>query len=155
MLYLVKEIHWDGALSEEIIMDLMDKNQDLETIRLKEDVYFKMPNDFFKLLSERGVKVRPIAKRGRPKKYEEIEIKLIQKMLDNGTPPKEISDLLRIPLKSVYYLKKDSLKRGRRSKYSLDTKNKVKMLYAEGVSTAKISEDMNIPRRTIYDILKE
>jgi hypothetical protein len=107
------------------------------------------------VLSKLGVEVEPVVKSGRPKKYGELEVKLIQKMLKDGSNPGEISEKLNLPIKTVYYLKETPLRRGRKPKYTPETEEKVKRLYDEGLRVKKISEKLGIPLRTVYSIIKK
>ncbi len=75
-------------------------------------------------------------------------------MINKGKSPKEISEELQIPLKTVYYLKDTKLKRGRKPKYSKETEDEVKKLYSNGYSAKDISEKLKIPLRTVYCLLK-
>jgi hypothetical protein len=93
-------------------------------------------------------------KRGRPKKYGAKEAEIIHDMLIGGSTPKEISEKMNIPLKTVYYLKDTKLKRGRKPKYSKETEDKIKKLNIDGFSAKEISEKLNIPLRTVYCLIK-
>ena len=105
-------------------------------------------------LDELGVEVEPVLRRGRPKKYSSSDATKIQKMLDKGESPKEISKKLNLPVKTVYYLKNSSLKRGRKVKYTSEKAKEVKKLYGKGIPAKKISENLKIPLRTVYFLIK-
>ncbi len=75
-------------------------------------------------------------------------------MIDEGVSPKDISDELEIPLKTVYYLKGTKLKRGRKPKYSKETEEEIKRLRDEGLRAKDISEKLSIPLRTVYCLIK-
>ncbi|AXV37139.1 MAG: resolvase [Methanobacterium sp. BRmetb2] len=151
---MVEEVYLEEPLSSKLISQLLKENPNLKKIILPEEVYIKTSKQIFDELIKLDIVVSPRARRGRPKKYGELEVYLIQKMLDKGTSLVEISDILRIPLKSVYYLKKTDLKQGRRSKYSDETVNQIKKLYEDGIPVRQISKESKIPVRTIYDLLK-
>lgn len=148
------EIYVNKPLSSQVIMELLDKYPNLKKIKVPSSLYPRTSKKYLDALSELGIEVEPIIKRGRPKKYGDTEAKLIQKMLEEGSTPKEISDRLQIPLKTVYYLKDIKLKRGRKPKYSKETEEEVKRLHKEGFSAKDISEKLDIPLRTVYCLIK-
>ena len=148
------EIYVNKPLSSQVIMELLEKYPNLKKIKSPSSLYLRTSKKYLDALSELGIEVEPVIKRGRPKKYGETEAKLIQKMLNEGESPKEISDKLQIPLKTVYYLKDTKLKRGRKPKYSKETEDEVKKLNKNGLSAKDISEMLKIPLRTVYCLLK-
>ena len=135
-------------------MELLDKHPDVKKIKCPNSLYVRTSKKYLDALSELGIEVEPVMKRGRPKKYGEKEALKIHEMLVNGSSPKEISQKLDIPLKTVYYLKDTKLKRGRKPKYSKETEEEIKHLHDEGHSAKEISEKLNIPLRTIYFLIK-
>ncbi len=135
-------------------MELLEKYPELKKIKCPSSLYVRTSKKYLDALSELGIEVEPVIKRGRPKKYGETEPKIIQKMINKGKSPKEISEELQIPLKTVYYLKDTKLKRGRKPKYSKETEDEVKKLYSNGYSAKDISEKLKIPLRTVYCLLK-
>lgn len=102
---------------------------------------------------ELGVEVEPVKRMGRPKKYFN-EREKVQKLLDKGKSPDEISKILNIPIKTVYYLKTSKLRRGRKSNYPPKTDLKVKKLHKNGVPARDISKKLGIPLRTVYYFIK-
>lgn len=148
------EIYVNKPLSSQVIMELLDQYPDLKKIKCPSSLYLRTSKKYLDALSELGITVEPVNKRGRPKKYDETEAKLIQKMINEGKSPKEIADKLQIPLKTVYYLKNTKLKRGRKPKYSKETENEVKRLFRNGLSAKEISNKLKIPLRTVYCLLK-
>jgi len=153
VLFLVNEVYVSEQLSSRKIMELLDKYPDLEKIRCPQSLYLRISKKYLEALSELGIEVEPVTKIGRPKKYTE-ESEDVQKLLDEGKSPKEISEILKISLKTVYYLKNSKLKRGRKSKYPPETEDQVKKLYHDGVPTREISQNLEIPLRTVYYFLK-
>lgn len=135
-------------------MELLDKYPQLKKIKCPSSLYLRTSKKYLNALSDLGIEVEPVIKRGRPKKYGEKEGKIIQKMLKEGKSPKEIADKLEIPLKTVYYLKDTKLKRGRKPKYSKETEDEVKKLHKNGLSAKDISEKLKIPLRTVYCLIK-
>lgn len=135
-------------------MELLDKYPDIKKIKSPKSLYARTSKKYLDALSELGIEVEPVIKRGRPKKYGANEAIEIHDMLMEGFTPKEISKKQSIPLKTVYYLKDIELKRGRKPKYSKETENEVKKLHEEGFLANEISKKLNIPLRTIYNLIK-
>ncbi|MGB9937161.1 MAG: helix-turn-helix domain-containing protein [Methanobacterium sp.] len=148
------EVYVNKALSSQVIMKLLDKHPDIKKIKCPNSLYIRTSKKYLDALSEMGIEVEPVIKRGRPKKYGAKEAEKIHEMLNNGFSPKQISEELDIPLKTVYYLKDTKLKRGRKPKYSKETENEVKRLHADGFSAREISEKLDIPLRTVYCLIK-
>ena len=153
-IFLVETVYVNEQLSSRNIMELLDSNSDLEKITCPRSIYKRISKKYILALSELGIEVEPVLKRGRPKKYSLQDAGKIQTLLNQGVSPKEISKNLNIPIKTVYYLKNSSLKRGRKSKYSSEKAREVKRLYKKGIPAKKISENLNIPLRSIYLLLK-
>ncbi len=135
-------------------MEILEKYPDLKKIKCPSSLYLRTSKKYLDALSELGIEVEPVLKRGRPKKYGETEARIIQKMLNEGKSPKEIAEKLQMPLKTIYYLKDTKLKRGRKPKYPKETEDKVKKLYKNGLSAKDISKKLKIPLRTVYCLLK-
>jgi len=151
---LVREIYVNRPLTSHKIMEILDKNPELEKITCPPSIYRRMASRYIEALSRLGVKVEPVQRRGRPKKYDEKCLKKLEYMFKQGYTPNEISDTLKIPLKTVYYFNKSSLKKGRKNKYTSKTINKVQTLHDKGLSAREISDNLNIPLRSVYDLLK-
>jgi hypothetical protein len=149
-----KEIHVDKQLSFRKIMELLDLYPDLRKITCPSSLYARISLKYLQALNELGVVVEPVKKKGRPKKYTEEDVHNIKNMLLESKSPREIANILDIPVKTVYYLNDYQLKRGRKSKYDEHTTKKVKKLYNNGLSAKKISENMKIPLRSVYSLLK-
>ena len=149
-----REIYINRPLSSQVIMELLDKYPDLKKIKSPKSLYIRTSKKYLDALSKLGIEVEPVIKRGRPKKYGVNESEKVHDMLMEGFTPKEISEKLDIPLKTVYYLKDTELKRGRKPKYSKETENEVKKLHEEGFTPKEISEKLDIPLRTIYSLIK-
>lgn len=148
-------IHVNEPLTSRKIMELLETYPDLKKITCPVSLYNRTSPKYLEALEELGITVEARAGKGRPKKYSDKDAFLIKKMLNEGRSPKEISQEMQIPVKSVYYLNKDSkLKRGRKSKYSKNMYIKVKDLAKKGVPRKEISKKLNIPLRTVYHILK-
>ena len=140
-------------LSLRKIVELLEEYPDLERISCPQSIYLRIPKKYLEALLELGVEVEPIKRMGRPKKYFK-EREKVQKLLDKGKSPDEISKILNIPVKTVYYLKTSKLKRGRKSNYLPKTDLKVKKLHENGVPAKDISKKLGIPLRTVYYFIK-
>ena len=148
------EIYVKRALSSQVIMELLDRYPNLKKIKVPSSLYPRTSKKYLDALSELGIEVEPVINRGRPKKYGTSEAEQVQKMINEGISPKEISDRMEMPIKTVYYLKNTKLKRGRKPKYPKETEFEVKKLHNEGFSAKEISEKLNIPLRTVYCLIK-
>ncbi|MGO9386534.1 MAG: helix-turn-helix domain-containing protein [Methanobacterium sp.] len=149
------EVYINEPLSSRIIMEILEEHPNIKRIKCPTSLYLRTSKKYLDALHKLGVEVEPVIKSGRPKKYGESEVKLIQKMLKNGSNPSEISEKLRLPIKTVYYLKETPLKRGRKPKYTLETEEEIRRLHAEGLRVKEISERLGIPLRTVYSIIKK
>jgi hypothetical protein len=151
---LVEVLYVNEQLSSRKIIEVLDNNPDLEKITCPRSIYTRISKKYMDALSELGIEVEPVQKRGRPKKYSTNDSTTIQTMLDRGDSPKIISKKLNLPVKTVYYLKNSSLKRGRKVKYTSEKAREVKKLYSKGIPAKKISENLKIPLRTVYLLIK-
>lgn len=149
-----KEIYVNEQLSSRKIMEILEEHPNIKKIKCPSSLYLRTSPKYLDALSKLGIEIEPVLKRGRPKKYGEEEVEIIDKMLKGGSTPQEISNILNIPLKSVYHLKKNPLKRGRKRKYTPETEKEIKILYKEGFSARDISEKLKIPLRTVYALIK-
>ena len=151
---MAEEIYINEQLSSRKIMEVLDNNPDLVKITCPVSIYNRISKKYMKALNELGVKVEPVHRRGRPKKYDSNDATRIQNMLDIGESPKDIAKKLNLPIKTIYYLKNSSLKRGRKIKYTPERAKEVKKLYGKGIPAKKISENLKIPLRTVYLLIK-
>lgn len=150
-----QEIYINKPLSSQKIMEILDKNPELEKIKCPPSIYQRISPKYLEALSKLGVDVEAVSYKGRPKKYDEADIEKISVLKKKGLTFQEISDELGIPLKTIYYLNKTPLKKGRKVKYSSETIQEVKDLSDNGLSAREISKNLNIPLRTVYSLLKD
>ncbi len=148
------EIYVNKPLSFSRIMELLDQYPDLKKISCPPSLYSRISPKSLQALGELGVTVVSVEKKGRPKKYNKKDAENVQQLLKSGSTPKEIAEIMGIPLKTVYYLKGSRLKPGRKMKYDTLKVKKVKRLYKDGVPAKDISNDLKIPLRTVYSLLK-
>ncbi len=119
-------------------MEILEKHPHIKRIKCPTSLYLRTSKKYLDALSKLGVEVEPVLKSGRPKKYGESEVKVIQKMLKNGSNPSEISEKLHLPIKTVYYLNETPLKRGRKPKYTPETEVEIRRLHDEGLPVKEI-----------------
>ena len=152
----LEKVHINQPLTSRKIMEVLEKYPDLKKITCPVSLYKRTSPKYLDALKELGIEVEPVAYKGRPHKYDEKEIFEIKSLLKDGKTPKEISEKMKIPLKSVYYLNKDlKLKKGRKSKYAKGKHIKVREMAKKGLPRKQISEKLHIPLRTVYYILKK
>lgn len=151
---MVHELYVNHPLTSQKIMAILDNNPELEKITCPPSVHQRIPLKYIEALSRLGIKVEPVQKRGRPKKYGVRDQESVNEMIKKGHTPQEISDNLKIPLKTVYYFNKTPLKKGRKRKYSAETINKAHNMHKNGFSARYISDNLNIPLRSVYRLLK-
>ena len=123
-------------------MEILEEHPHIKRIKCPTSLYLRTSKKYLDALNELGVEVKPLLKIGRPKKYGELEVKLIGKMLKDGSTPREISEKLNLPIKTVYYLKETPLRRGRKPKYTPETEEKARRLHDEGLRVKEISETL-------------
>lgn len=149
-----KEIYVNQPLSSQKIMEILDKNPELEKIKCPPSIYQRIAPKYLEALSKLGVDVEAVSYKGRPTKYDEEDVEKISLLQKKGLSFQEISEKLCIPLKTIYYLNKTPLKKGRKKKYSSEIIQEVKDLSDNGLSAREISKNLNIPLRTVYSFMK-
>ena len=154
MVFFKDEIYVNKPLSFGRIMELLDQYPDLKKINCPPSLYSRISTKYLQALNELGVKVVPVEKKGRPKKYNDEEIEKVESLIKSGHTPRKIAENLQMPLKTVYYLKDSPLKRGRKNKYDPQQVQKVKNLYKNGFTAKEIASNLQIPIRTVYFLLK-
>ncbi len=151
-----EDIYVKQLLTSRKIMDLLDQYPNLKRIRCPYSLYKRTSPKYLEVLNELGVEVKPIKKRGRPRKYSDEQRNLVNKLLKEGKSPHQISGQIDIPLKTVYYLKKGiELKKGRKYKYDPKLRMEIKKMATKGYTAKEISQKFKVPLRTVYYILKK
>lgn len=152
----MEKVHINQPLTSRKIMEVLEKYPDLKKITCPTSLYKRTAPKYLDALNELGIEVEPLENKGRPKKYNKTDVFEIKNLLKEGKTPKEISQQMKIPLKSIYYLNKDlKLKKGPKSKYSKEIHLKARKMAKKGASRKEISEKLHIPLRTVYYILKK
>ncbi|MEJ8542568.1 DUF1699 family protein [Methanothermobacter wolfeii] len=153
---MAETIHVNQPLTSRRIIEILEKNPDLKKITCPVSLYHRTSRKYLDALEKLGVEVEPVKRMGRPRKYAEKDVKLVQSLLKEGKTPKQVSGITNLPLKTVYYLKGDmKLKRGKKRKYDKNTRLRVREMADRGVPARMISQKLGIPLRTVYYILKK
>lgn len=151
-----EDIYVNQSLTSKKIMELLDKNPNLKRIRCPYSLYKRTSPKYIDALKELGVRVEPVKKRGRPRKYGDQHRNQVNNLLREGKSPQQIAGQMKIPLKTVYYLKKGiELKKGRKYKYDDKLRTNIKKMARDGYPVKEISKKFKIPLRTVYYILKK
>ncbi|USG99568.1 DUF1699 family protein [Thermococcus argininiproducens] len=88
-----------------ILVKILEKAPNVKVIKCPPSLYPKVSKKIVKALSQMGIELVPANhSRGRPKKYDVSTLKLIEELIKKGKTPKEISEELGIPLRTVYYI---------------------------------------------------
>lgn len=149
----VTTIHITKTLSSSMIMDLMDRYENLEEITCPPSIYNRTSKRYLDALEHLDISVTKKYKWGAESKSNDLEF-YVKKLSDEGLTAKQISQKLDITLNRTYYLlrKGETEFNNRKSKHD---HAKIKQLKEDGYSAKEISEELDIPIRTVYDILKE
>src|SRR5688572_9717903 len=146
---MAETIHVNQPLTSRRIIEILEKNPDLKKITCPVSLYHRTSRKYLDALEKLGVEVEPVKRMGRPRKYAEKDVKLVQSLLKEGKTPKQVSGITNLPLKTVYYLKGDmKLKRGKKRKYDKNTRLRVREMADRGVPARMISQKLGIPLRT-------
>lgn len=155
---MVEEVHTSATPTFADIIKILEENQDLKKLTCPESVYNRISKKYLAALDEMGIEVEIQNHSGAKEKYQEDEREVIQLALD-GKKPKEISQILQIPTKTVYYLiskNRDKIKLDNYArKYDLNERDEIKSLNYEGHSASEIASMKNIPLRSVYYILND
>lgn len=148
------EIHITTCLSSSKIITLIDENPNLKKITCSKSIYNRISKKYIEALNDLDIEVAIAYNQGRKSKNPELE-KQIVLLAKNKKTPKEISEILEIPIKQVYNLlnkNKISLNNYKR-KYDLNQRNHIKSLKNKGLSAKDIASELNMPIRSVYYIL--
>ena len=99
-----KVVYINVPLNTHDIVKILNYFSELEVIYLNPSA-FKLTSKKIKLaLKKSGISIRKIqTQQGRPLKYGDDLLKQLKKMASTGLPAKEISNLLNMPLRTVYF----------------------------------------------------
>jgi len=101
----VTEVYINLRPTKIILVKILERAPNVKTIGCPPSLYPKISKKIIKALDQMGIKLVPMNhSRGRPKKYDQPTLKLIEELVKKGKTPKEISKELNIPLRTVYYL---------------------------------------------------
>lgn len=156
----VTRVHVTKAFTLKNLMDLIDEYPNLNTITCSKSIYDRTPSRYFEALQSVDIKVEIEYKWGENRKYTEEEINRVLNLLNKGNSPKNISELLDIPLERVYYFRSKYSNNDKNDyyynrKYDDETYDEIFKLKSENYKAKEISEKLNIPLRTVYYILNK
>ena len=99
-----KAVYINIPLKASDIVKILNYFSGLEVIYLPPSAYKLTSKKITNALKKSGISVRKIqTQQGRPQKYEEDILKQLKQMANKGLPAKEISELLNMPLRTVYF----------------------------------------------------
>ena len=121
----VTTIHITKALSSAIIVDLMEKYPNLETITCSPSVYNRTSDTYIDALSQLDIEVVKKYNWGAESKTNGEEFKVLE-LSNEGLKPKEIAEKLDLKLSRVYYIlkKADAKFDNRKRKHNQSLKSK-------------------------------
>lgn len=150
------QVHITTPLSSKKIIELMDSYPSLKKITCPKSLYDRISSKYLTALEELGVSVEVNYNWGKSK-YSEEDINEVVDLLKEDKSPKEVANLLNIPLTKVYYLKNkasDYFKlNNHKKKYDGETRENIKIMHQNGKKPKEIAEIKNIPLRSVYYIL--
>ena len=101
----VTEVYINLRPTKIILVKILERAPNVKTIGCPPSLYPKVSKKIIRALDQMGIKLVPMNhSRGRPRKYDHSTIKRIEELVKKGKTPKEISEELNIPLRTVYYL---------------------------------------------------
>ncbi len=87
-------------LSKELVLVLLHRMPNLRVVYLPPSAIKRTPKKILNALNGVGVTVIPMPRRGRPRR----DRAAVFKLAEEGKSPREISELLNIPLRTVYHI---------------------------------------------------
>lgn len=101
----VTEVYINLRPTKIILVKILERAPNVKVIGCPPSLYPKVSKKIIKALNQMGIKLVPMNhSRGRPKKYDPDTLKLIEELIKKGKTPREISEELNIPLRTVYYI---------------------------------------------------
>ena len=101
----VTEVYVSLRPTKEVVVKILENAPNVRRISCPPSLYPKVSKRVIYALNQLGIELIPEKRpRGRPRKYDEKTVKLVQEMAEKGVPMKEISERLGIPLRTVYYM---------------------------------------------------
>ncbi|HII68135.1 MAG TPA: DUF1699 family protein [Thermococcaceae archaeon] len=101
----VTEVYINLRPTKIILVKILERAPNVKIIECPSSLYPKVSKKIIRALSQMGIKLVPANhSRGRPKKYDGAIIKQIKELVREGKTPKEVSQELNIPLRTVYYI---------------------------------------------------
>ncbi|HIP89815.1 MAG TPA: DUF1699 domain-containing protein [Thermococcus paralvinellae] len=101
----VKEVYINLRPTKEILVRILENAPNVRVIGCPPSLYPKVSKRVIKALRQMGIDIVPIKRsRGRPRKYDKTVLLQIRELMKKGKTPKEISNELGIPLRTLYYI---------------------------------------------------
>lgn len=146
-------IHITKALSSSMIVDIIDKNPNLEEITCSPSVYNRTSETYIEALAQLDINVKKKYNWGAKSQSNGAEFE-VSKLSNEGLKPVEIAEKLDISLNRVYYLlrKSNTSFDNRKRKHDYE---KIRQLKDDGLTAKEISEKLDIPQRSVYYILNK
>ncbi|WP_297498586.1 DUF1699 family protein [Thermococcus sp.] len=108
----VREVYVSLRPTKEVVVKILENAPNVEKISCPPSLYPRVSKKVIAALKQLGIQLVPEKKpRGRPRKYDEETLRLVRELADKGTPIREISTRLGIPLRTVYYLVRGEVRR--------------------------------------------
>ncbi len=99
-----REVYVSLRPTQEIVDKLVDEAEALEELKCPESLYYQVGEKVNQKLEEEGIELNPgDFSPGRPRKYSETEIQRMIEMREQGTPVKEISEQMDVPIRTIYF----------------------------------------------------
>ena len=155
----ITKVHVTKSFTLKGLMDLVDKYPNLNTITCSRSIYDRTPSRYFEALKSIGIEVKVGYKWGENRKYSDDEVNRVLNLLNKGNSPKNVSELLDIPVERVYYFRSKYSNTNKDNyynrKYDNETYDEIFKLRDEDYKVKDISKELNIPLRTVYYILNK
>ena len=106
-----EEVYVPRRISRTLAARLLQEHPDLKRILVPRSLYEQTSKRVIAALKEVGVEVVPTGRsRGRPRKYGDDVINRVVEMRKRGASVREIAERMGIPVRTVYYLLRQSYK---------------------------------------------
>ncbi len=101
----VTEVYVNLRPTKEIVVSILRQAPTVKKIGCPPSLYPKVSASVIRALNRIGIQLVPVKRsRGRPRKYDEETMRRIEALMREGKSPREISESLGIPLRTVYYM---------------------------------------------------
>lgn len=99
-----KEVYISLRPTQEIVDRLVKETETLERLKCPESLYYQVGEKVSQKLEDEGIELNPGEfSPGRPRKYSEEQIQRMVQLREQGTPVKDISERMDVPIRTVYF----------------------------------------------------